>query len=231
VFQNIIGLSILSISFITICFSFNNANGLDIYPPDANPYGLTYEQHGINYWKWLLSMSAQENPNKDSTGAKCTNGQVSSNSSVFYLTGSGGGVAQRDCEVPAGKGILIMLSSMGASTKEFPNYSSEELRQAAQIDQDNLQTLYLKIDEKSYSKEDLLKYRKATNEFDIVFPENSLFGVSAGVAKMVTDNTLVITDPIQGTHKIDFGGTLVCTTCPPGEQTTTWNVSYNLTAK
>lgn len=230
-FKNIIGLSILSLSFITICFSFNNVSGLDIYPPDAVPYGLTYEQHGINYWKWLLSMSKEENPNKDPTGAKCSNGQVNSNSSVFYLTGSGGGSANRDCEVPSGKGILIMLSSMGASTKELPNYSSDELRQAAQIDQDGLQTLYLKIDGKPYVKGDLDKYRKTTSEFDIVFPENSLFGVSAGAAKMVTDNTLVITEPIQGSHKIEFGGTLFCSDCEPGNQMLAWDLTYNLTAR
>lgn len=63
----------------------------------------------------------RKNPFKDSTGEKCVNGQINSNSSVFYLSGGGGGTHERQCKVPAGKGILIPVLDVEFSDKEVPN--------------------------------------------------------------------------------------------------------------
>jgi hypothetical protein len=52
------------------------------------------------------------NPWDEQDGRNCANGQSGSNSSVFYLSGNGGGVSERTCKVPAGKGLFIPVSSM-----------------------------------------------------------------------------------------------------------------------
>jgi hypothetical protein len=98
--------------FILVLFSYTllpvaGLNSVNIFPPGSKPYGLTYADHIKNYWKWLLSMPANENPLEDPTGEKCVNGQSNSNSSVFYLSGNGGGKSDRTCKVPAGKGLFI----------------------------------------------------------------------------------------------------------------------------
>jgi hypothetical protein len=51
------------------------SSSVSIYPPDSKPYGLTYADHAVNFWKWLLPMPANNSPMEDPTGAKCTNGQ------------------------------------------------------------------------------------------------------------------------------------------------------------
>ena len=61
------------------------SNSLSIFPPDSEPYGLTYDEHAQNFWKWLLSIPASESPMDDTKGDKCTVGQTNTNSSVFYL--------------------------------------------------------------------------------------------------------------------------------------------------
>lgn len=209
----------------------NSAMAINIFPPDGKPFGLSYQQHGINYWKWLLAMPVNESPDNDKTGERCSNGQTNSNSSVFYLTGGGGGQVERICEIPKGKGVLIMLSSVEMSDKEVkPGTSLQELTEIAKADQDGVKSLNLKIDDKEYTYSDLIKYRTTTGPFDIVFPKNALFGVTPGPSKVVSDNTFVITEPIQsGNHTVQIKGS-ACSeeNC---DALYAYNVKYNLIIK
>ena len=61
------------------------SNSVNIFPPESKPYGLTYTEHAEDFWKWALKIPASENPVNDQTEEKCTNGQLNTNSSVFYL--------------------------------------------------------------------------------------------------------------------------------------------------
>ena len=74
-----------------------------------------------------------KSPWKDQTGTNCDNGQSLTNSSVFYLSGNGGGKSDRICKVPAGKGLFIPVSPMEVSDKEAPNRSVEDLHKIAKI--------------------------------------------------------------------------------------------------
>lgn len=111
-------------------------------------------------------MQADNSPMKDPTGEKCTNGQANSNSSVFYLSHNSGGRSERVCNVLAGKGLLIPVMEVEVSEKEVLGSTEEDLHSAATKDQDSVNSLYLKVNDKEYSYEDLLKYRTHTNVFD-----------------------------------------------------------------
>jgi hypothetical protein len=82
-------------------------------PPDSQPYGLTHAEHAQNYWKWLLSIPANESPMEDSTGDRCSIGQSDTNSSVFYLT-NGEGKVEKTCPIPAGKGLFIPVMQVAS---------------------------------------------------------------------------------------------------------------------
>jgi hypothetical protein len=41
------------------------------------------------------------------------------------------------------------------------------------------------------------QYRTHTGVFDVVFPENAVFGVSAGPSKAVADGFYIITEPLE----------------------------------
>lgn len=185
------------------------ANSVDIFPPNSNPYGLTYEQHVENFWKWMLPIPKDSNPWDDQTGKNCLSGQSESNSSVFYLSGNGGGKSDRICTVPAGKGLFIPVSPMEISDKEAPNTSVDDLHRIAKNDQDSVTSLYLKINDKEYNRNDLSAYRIDTKDFEVVFPKNAIFGVTEGPSRAVADGYYVITEPLEkGNHTISYKSTL-----------------------
>jgi hypothetical protein len=165
---------------------------------ESKSYGLTYAEHEKNFWKWALSMSAAENPVNDPTGEKCANGQSNTNSSVFYLAFNNGGKSERSCKVPAGKGLLIPVMQVEISDKEAPGSTVEGLHSIAKKDQDSVNSLYLKVGDKEYNYQDLLKYRTHTDAFDVTFPDKGIFGViEGGPSKVVADGFYILTEPLK----------------------------------
>jgi hypothetical protein len=100
---------------------------------------------------------------------------------------------------------------MEISDKEAPNTSVGDLQKIAKKDQDSVTSLYLKIGDKEYKLQDLSKYRKSTGEFEVVYPNNAIFGAPAGNAKAVADGYYVITDPLpKGNYTVTFKSSLIC---------------------
>ncbi len=138
-------------------------------------------------------------------------GQLETNASVFYLSGNGGGKSDRTCKVPAGKGLFIPVSPMEISDKEVPNTSLEDLHKIAKKDQDSVTSLYLKIDDKEYTRQDLSKYKNTYKDFQVVFPKNAVFGATEGISKAVGDGYYVITEPLEkGNYTIVYKSSLIC---------------------
>jgi len=209
------------------------SSSVNIHPPESKPYGLTYAEHAENFWKWLLPMPANNSPMEDPTGEKCTNGQANSNSSVFYLSHNSGGRSERVCEVPAGKGLLIPVMEVEISDKEVPGSTEEDLHSAATQDQDSVNSLYLKVDDKEYSYEDLLKYRTHTNVFDVAFPDNGIYGVmKGGPSKAVADGFYILTEPLPaGNHTVHFKSSLICADPDCADPNYVQDVQYKILAK
>jgi hypothetical protein len=197
--------------FSTILSPVAALNTVNIFPPGGKPYGLTYADHIKNFWKWAIKTPANENPVNDPTGVKCATGQENTNSSVFYLAFNNGGTSQRTCKVPAGKALFIPVMQVESSDKELPKASVADLSNSAKNDQDHVNSLYLKIGDKEYNFKDLDKYRTHTDAFEVVFPDNGIFGVlKGGVSKAVADGRYIITEPLaKGTYPIHFKSSLI----------------------
>ena len=207
-------------------------NSVNIFPPDSKPYGLSYEEHLKNFWKWVISFPIDKSPWKDQTGANCDNGQSKTNSSVFYLSGNGGGTSARTCKVPAGKGLFIPVSPSEVSDKEAPNASVEYLQKLAKKDQDSVTSLYLKINDKEYSRQDLSKYRIHPDVFDVTFPKNAIFGASEGISKAAADGYYVITEPLaKGTYTIQYKSSLICPGTDCLEPNFAMDIKYTIIAE
>jgi hypothetical protein len=209
------------------------SNTSSIFPPDSEPYGLSHAEHAQNFWKWLLSIPAAESPIDDRTGDKCSNGQTNANSSVFYLS-SGEGKMERNCTVPASKGLLIPLMQVEISDKELPGASIEDLRNAAKKDQDGVNSLYLKIDNEEYTFDDLLKYRiLPTEPFQAIFPDNGIFGVTeGGPSTVVADGFFILTEPLTpGNHTVQYKSSLICPDVGCVEPAFAQDIKYNIIAK
>jgi hypothetical protein len=209
------------------------SSSIGIFPPDSEPYGLSYAEHAQDHWEWVLQIPASDNPINDNTGDKCAVGQPNANSSVFHLS-EGEGKVERTCTVPAGKGLAIPLMQVEVSDKEVPGASVEELSTAAKKDQDSVNSLYLRIDDNEYTFDDLLKYRLPQPKvFEVTFPDNGIFGViEGGPSTIAADGFYVLTEPLTaGNHTVHFSSSLLCTEVGCTEPAYAQDVLYNIVAK
>lgn len=160
-------------------------------------------------------------------------GQTNTNSSVFYLS-AGAGKMERTCTVPAGKGLLIPVMQVEISDKELPGASVQDLANAAKKDQDGVNSLYLMIDDKEFTYNDLLKYRThPTEPFQAIFPDNGIFGVTeGGPSQVVADGFYVATEPLTpGNHTVHFKSSLSCPDVGCVEPAFAQDVKYNIIVK
>ena len=206
------------------------SKSVNIFPSGSKPYGLTFAEHQKNFWKWILEIPADNNPVNDRTGEKCPNGQANSNSSVFYLSFNNGGISERTCKVPVGKGLFIPIMQVEFSEKEVPNASIEDLRRTATKDQDSVNSLYLGIDGKEYKSNDLIKYRTQTDVFQVIFPNKGIFGViEGGISKVIGDGFYIITEQLtQGNYSVHFKSSLICLDPHCAEPNFAQDIKYNV---
>ncbi len=143
-------------------------NGFQVTSPDAD---LTRE-----WWQWVLSFPADENPLTDRTG-ECDKGDFGDN---FLLVGTLGGGAVRDCTVTEGQGLLIPISNTICAT--ITGETAEELLEQCREITDQTRNLQLTIDRNQV--QNLEEDNRVTYEslFTVVLPENNLFGLPAGTS-------------------------------------------------
>jgi hypothetical protein len=207
-------ISVLSMLLFSVASSPVSAlNSVNILPPGGKPYGLTYAQQQMKYWKWQIGIPAKDNPLNDPTGEKCAAGQLNSSSPLFYLSFNNGGISQRTCKVPVGKALFIPVMQVEWSQKEAPKDTAQDLIKAATTDQDSVNSLYLKIGDKEWKYQDLLKYRTHTGIFNVTFPDNGLFGILHGGPTITAgDGFYIMTEPLaKGTYPVHFKSSLICT--------------------
>lgn len=218
-----------------LLFSFlllpvKGSTSVNIFPPGSEPYGLPYAKHIENFWKWILSIPAKDNPINDLTGGKCATGQSNTNSSLFYLAFNNGGISERTCKVPAGKGLFIPVMQVELTEKDVPGATIEELKLSAKTDQDSVNSLYLKIGDKEYNFEDLRNYRTATDGFDINYADSGIFGiVEGGPTTGVADGYYIMTDPLQrGNYTVHYKSSLSCLEPGCAEPNFAQDIKYNI---
>jgi hypothetical protein len=178
-----------------------------VFATDSKPYGVSYEDWTIKYWQWLLSMPVDASPRTDTTGERCAQEQEGP---VFFLVGAGGGVVERTCTVPAGKGILVPVASVECSFAEFGEFGGAtegKLHTCAEEDQSSNPLLFLSVDGREFKELD--SYRIHSRAFDVNFPSNALFGAKPGPSRAVSDGYWIILEPLPaGEHEIHFKNSL-----------------------
>jgi hypothetical protein len=182
-----------------------------VLPPHSNPYGNTYGEWSARWWQWLLSIPAATNPNLDTTGANCAEGQ---GGQVWFLAGTFGGSVIRACTVPAGRALFfpILNTVFGAGvfdcepTNPGVPCDVNALRAAAGAPLDNPTTLEASID--GTPLQNLRDYRVQSPVFSLTFPEGAVFGLPSGTfTPHVSDGYWLMLAPLSaGAHTIHFKG-------------------------
>ena len=221
-------ISILTTFLVTLILltSFDSAEGqnVSIFPLDSTPYNLTYGEWSAKWWIWALSIPEENNPVTDQTGANC---DVNQQGPVWFLAGTLGGSVTRDCDIPPDKAILLSPLNIECSYAEFPSMKTEkELRDCAQWP-----GAFVKVTIDGVDVQDIDKYSVQSPLFDVVLPEENIFGAPPGPTKAVSGGWWILLPPLPpGAHKISFGGSVVDNPTT-GTQGFAVEANYNLNVK
>jgi hypothetical protein len=181
-----------------------DSNNLLVFSPESNPYGMSYAEWTAKWWQWVLSLPVENNPVNDNTGKNCA---INQSGPVWFLAGTVNGVAKRNCTIPAEKAILFPILNHGGTLADAPTIKSEkELLLFATREMDVISNLEVTID--GVKLNGLQRYRVQSPIFDVVLPENNLFGGTAGPTRGVSDGYWLFLESLpKGKHKIHSFGT------------------------
>ena len=170
------------------------------------------------------SVPENENPITDQTGENCA---INQQGPVWFLAGTTGGSATRECYIPVGKAILLSPLNIECSYAEFPALKTEkELLDCAQWP-----GALVEVTIDGVKIQNLDKYNIQSPIFDVVLPENNIFGAPAGPTQAVSGGWWVLLEPFSpGEHQINFGGS-VLDNPTTGTQSFATEVTYNLGIK
>jgi hypothetical protein len=181
-------------------------NHVLLFSTDSNPYGVSYAEWTARWWQWVLSLPVENNPVIDTTGK---NSDINQGGPVWFLAGTLGGVVERKCIIPKEKAILLPILNHGGTLADAPTIKSEkELLIRATKEMDIITNLEVMIDGMKLGG--LQKYRVRSPIFDVVLPQNNLFGGVPGPTRGVSDGYWLFLGTLpRGDHKIhSFGSCL-----------------------
>ena len=204
----IVAVVIVAIVLTTPITNSNNESITDdgmIYSIESEPYGLAYSDWAIEWWRWYLSIPKENAPALDTTGENCAQDQ--NNPNVWFLAGTFGGSAERNCTVPSDKALFFPLINVACSYAYFPSLKTEEeLRQCAIDENEVVYERRLSVD--GVEIRDLDKYLVITPAFNVTLPQNNLWDVPPNTeTTAVTAGYYILLKPLsRGDHTIQYGG-------------------------
>jgi len=219
-----------------------------IAPPESLPGGLSYQQWSALWWQWAWAIPLPINPIFDLTGADCAVHQFRYGP-VWFLAGTNGTEATRDCTIPAGKMIFFPIINYGndypCPDKNFQPGPRQSLEQFLTIGYggyigarqpiDHVTAVSASLDGVSVSDQDLFpppensKYRDTSPIFWFHGdPSLKDWDPCVPVAHTaVSDGYWIMLKPLsKGAHTLIFSGTETFPTYSTG-----LTVTYNLTVK
>jgi hypothetical protein len=195
---------------LTTTLAFGANPNPKVFPPNSRPYGLTYGQWSAAWWQWAIAIPMDNSPLFDPTGENCDEGQ---SGPVWYLAGSFGGDATRDCNIPLGKAILFPVINGECSTIEGNGTTEEELRACAKTQADTMNVVQASIDGVDIENLDPpdSPYRVQSPLFTFALPPDDVLGLNTGdsvvTSPSVADGYWIMLKPLSpGEHTLTFHG-------------------------
>jgi hypothetical protein len=200
------------------------SNYAKVYPPTAKPYGKSYTDWTVQWWKWALSRPFIGhpflNPGPDTGVFDCNSATNGQSGPVWFLATSPiptlpsnpalppnlADLVQRSCTIPAGTSILLGVENAEFSSLE--GYLTEaEQHATATLFADHVvkSSLICMIDGQMVA--DLDKFRFASPQFTFQAPTPWIFGETGGNGTAVADGYYVMLPPLAtGHHTLSCGG-------------------------
>ena len=206
------------VCFVVIIISFGIASliysipisaseDVKIFPPDSNPYGLTYGEWSAKWWQWVLSLPTDKNPLLDKTGELCNESQEDKD--VFFLVGTFGGKVERTCTIPSGKAILFPVVAIEADFINTPEARTEDsLMKLVKEDQDSVTLASAKVNDSELTRTNNFRFQSPL--FNLSYPSNNVYGVPPGQTIAVSEGTWIMMEPLPpGEYTLNFKGVIL----------------------
>jgi hypothetical protein len=167
-------------------------------------FGSSYGELSARWWQWAFSIPASINPQLDTTGANCGQGQVDD---VWFLAANFGGTSVRSCTIPAGKPIFFPVIN-SATFKPFGFETLLDLRRQNADFIDAVSELSCTIDGSAVPN--LAKFRVRSPSFTVIAPPKGLvapgqLSLPANTDSIVSDGYWLLLSPLAlGQHEIKF---------------------------
>ncbi|MCW5551687.1 MAG: immunoglobulin domain-containing protein [Verrucomicrobiae bacterium] len=180
--------------------------GVVVESPGAIIAGKTIGEWTAAWWQWAVALSPPGDPFTDTTGEFAG---VNQSGPVFFLAGSPDGSRGRQFQVPSDKYILVPLLAGEWSQLELGfDKSAAEIRQAAQQQADQINSLHATLDGAVISQATLFTHREASPDFSFVAAAGNSVNVPPGDSGVaVADGYFLMLAPLSpGTHVLSYGG-------------------------
>jgi hypothetical protein len=180
----------------------SNNNKPELYARESIPFGKPWEKWIEMWWKWCMNNPTGTSASEDTTGEFCAKNQ--NDADVWFLAGTFGGKAERNCNIPARRAIFFPIVNDLISYSEYNDLKNkEELSAYAKDDLDTTTNYQVIVD--NTQLHDLEKYRVQSGLFNIVLPiEISPGVVIANSTMAVSDGYWMFLKPLPIGHHIIF---------------------------
>lgn len=197
-----------------------------VFTITSKPYGFTYGEWSTKWWQWLAQIPSSVNPVNDKTGNNCAQGE---NGPVWFVAGSLGKPAVRNCTVPAGKAILFPALAAECSTAEDSTLKTEAQLRSCAVNSDQGGIAQVNVDGVNF--QDLQSYKLQSPLFSFTFPQDNIFGARPGPTQSVSDGIFIMLQPLTpGNHTVHFTG-VVLANPTLGTQSFATDATYHLIVK
>lgn len=173
------------------------------YLREESPFEQTWETWVERWWQWCYSFPDASSPVTDSSGQFCKEHQ--DYKSVWFLAGTFGGKAERNCTLPRETSIFFPILTDIVSFYTDPRLKTKsELDAYSKADLDHTQLISVKMD--GHIMLNLYSYRVHTNLFSIDVPDinNKVLRVKT---QAISDGYWMFLKPLSlGKHRLEFIG-------------------------
>lgn len=176
---------------------------IDFYGSDAKPYGTSYGQWTVVWWRWFLSLSLNCEPAKFAFDIQATN-------DVRFLAGKVGDenrcIPSRSCVIPSSSAILFPVINCEVNPLERPELTSEnDLIRYVAAEENAIILRECIVDGIPIPAQRVISDPKI---FDVELSEDNVYGVKGGGKTLAAaDGYWVFLKPLsKGDHRITFRG-------------------------
>jgi hypothetical protein len=179
---------------------------LKYYTLNSRPFGHSYGEWTVKWWKWFLSAPELDMYQSYNSRTFSSEDQPYAGR-VWFLAGKVGDEIKvyptRSCRIPPSNSILFPVINCEVNSVEYPELKdTRSLIDHVAADEDKIRIKKCKIDGVAVPA---LRVKSDPTTFDVNFSKNNPFGVAEGLVTVAADGYWVFLKPLDmGTHSIEF---------------------------